>query len=382
MKKIYSVLLVLLLTLLLVFTVSSCAVNCTAHSDINMDGLCDVCGTSFTCPGHADVNGDGMCDNCLCNFFCAMHTDADGNGKCDICSTPYICSHADVDIDGTCDICFAPFTCPGHADANADGACDNCKMAYVCPGHTDANADGYCDTCKTVFVCLKHRDSDGDKKCDYCKAPFTCEKHLDSNLDERCDECDAPYVCPEHIDNDRNGICDICAGNYKEIQDYRTEYEIAQNATKPNVVTVTLTTDFGASGKLVTAYTVKYNTDGSFVIEGTYQEFNRSPAGEPILTKPLYITCDADGNCTDGGEFKDNNPSATGVKIDFSKITPDKNTTSNSLYANIAKRNTEAVLGVDYGYDVNLTVSKSAETGKITGVTVEYSNVQIICTYN
>ena len=382
MKKIYSVLLTLILVVLLVFTVSSCAVNCTAHSDINIDGLCDVCGTSFTCPGHADVNADGMCDNCLCTFICAIHTDADGNAKCDICKAPLTCRHYDVDVDGYCDACQAPFVCPGHTDENLDGTCDNCRIFYVCPGHTDANSDGYCDTCKTVFVCLKHRDSDGDKKCDYCKAHFTCEKHLDSNLDEICDVCDAPYVCPEHVDNDRDGICDVCTGNYKAIQDYRTEYEIASNATKPTEVSVTLTTDFGTYGKLVTEYTVKYKADGSFVIEGTKQEFNLSPAGDPIVTKPLYITCDADGNYTDGGEFNGNNPGATGVDIDFSKIAPDKNTTSNSLYAKISKLNTEAVLGVDYGYDVSLIVSKSSESGKITGVTVEYNNVQIICTYN
>ncbi len=382
MKKIFNVLLAVVLVITLAFALSSCASTCSAHSDINMDGLCDACGASFTCPGHADVNGDGMCDNCLCSFSCAIHYDTDGNEKCDICGANYICSHADADMDGKCDLCLASFTCPGHVDVNIDGYCDKCKAPYACPGHTDENLDGYCDSCKAVFVCQKHRDSDGNKKCDYCKAPFACAKHLDSNLDEKCDVCDAPFVCSGHVDNDRDGVCDKCMGNYKQIGDYRVEYEIAANATKPSLVSVALSTDFGASGKLVTEYTITYKADGSFVIEGTYQEFNISPVGEPILTKPLYIICDAEGNYTDNGEFSGNNPGAVGVNIDFSKITPDKNITSNALYAKILRRNTEAILGVDYGYDVNLTVSKNSDAGKITGVIVEYSNVKIICTYH
>ena len=108
--------------------------------------------------------------------------------------------------------------------------------------------------------------------------------------------------------------------------------------------------------------------------------FNPSPLGDAILTMPLYITCDAEGNYTDGGEFVGSNPGATGVKIDFSKIVPDKNTTSTSLYAKISRYNTVLVLGVDYGYDVNLTVSKNAD--KITSVTVEYGKVKIDCSYN
>ena len=78
MKK----LLILILTLLMVFSLASCTGRCEkkGHKDKNTDGICDRC----------DAHIDGEHN---------VHTDSDANGYCDGCNALYI-SYGDNNVVG------------------------------------------------------------------------------------------------------------------------------------------------------------------------------------------------------------------------------------------------------------------------------------------
>ena len=381
MRKILNILLVFACILACVGIMTSCTgSSCASHSDIDSNGLCDMCGAEYTCPGHADSNSDGMCDNCLADFSCENHYDIDADLKCDVCKAPYICpAHTDTDFNGECDICYAPFTCPGHCDVNFDGKCDECDAVWSCPAHANADEDGKCDVCKAPWVCPGHQDSNGDGECDTCKCEFECEGHIDAGADGRCDRCDMLYTCPGHKDNDDNGKCDICLASYKKPVDYRSEFAAAAKATKPSEFKITIaSTEVGIPG-LTSTYTVTFAEDGSFTIVGTMQKYNLELSGDLVLSIPVNITCDKDGKYSDGGEFAGSNPAVTGLSIDFSKITNYSTPSAAVLNATIAKSSTQAVFGVEFANDVTLVVNRSA--GKIVAVSVAYANVVISCEY-
>ena len=383
MKRFLIILLVLTCAIGCAFSMTSCMSNqCASHSDVDANGLCDVCGTAYTCPGHADVNEDGMCDFCLMAFACTFHMDEDGNEKCDQCGAPYTCAHTDIYGYGYCDFCLATYTCPGHQDANLDGICDECQTEYVCPGHKDADANKRCDVCGLPWSCNLHKDSDNDEKCDYCDYEFECEGHVDAMGDGKCDKCDRDYTCPGHEDEDGDNECDICTAYYKAPEDFRADFVTASGRTDPSVLFVSVTTTEVGMPSLTSTYKVTYIQNGSFVIEFTEQRYNSDiSSGDIVVTLPkVVVTCDASGNYSDGGLFVGSNPAATGIKVDFSKLKNYDTPNSTTLNATVAAADTSAVFGSAYGSNVELTVNKS-ET-EITYVSLSYANVTITCTYN
>jgi len=72
MKKILSLILVLMMALTCLFTFAACQMpqtQCTNHVDANNDGKCDTCqadmpATPPACTTHVDSNTDGKCDTC------------------------------------------------------------------------------------------------------------------------------------------------------------------------------------------------------------------------------------------------------------------------------------------------------------------------------
>lgn len=382
MRKILNILLVFACVLTCVTVMSSCTLfaSCVSHTDMDSNGKCDACGEDYTCPGHKDANADSMCDFCLAEFSCSEHYDSDADLKCDVCGVAYVCpGHTDTDANAACDICRAPYTCPGHCDINVDGVCDECRMAFVCPGHKDADGNSRCDVCKAYWTCPGHKDSNGDLKCDFCKAEFECVGHIDEGIDGRCDLCDALYTCPGHEDANNDNKCDVCKAYYKPPVDFRSEFVAAVKATKPNVLVINITTTEVGKFTLNSAYTVTYGQDGSFVISGTVESLNPSLSGDLIISTPINITCDAQGNYSDGGEFAGSNPAAQGISIDFMKLKNYSTPSSTILNATVAKADTASVFGVAYSNDVTLVVNKSESA--ITSVSVSYANVVISCEY-
>lgn len=382
MKKL-NIALVFVCLLACVFVLSSCLMvsTCASHSDIDSNGLCDMCGAAYTCPGHADVNADSMCDFCLATFSCTEHYDENGDQKCDNCKALYICeNHTDKDADSVCDLCRAPYVCPGHCDVNADGACDECGVDYVCPGHVDVDSNGKCEVCKARFECLPaHRDSDGNGFCDKCQAEFVCTGHIDAGADGRCDKCDMIYVCPGHVDANKDNKCDVCHAPYKTPVDYREGFEEVAKTTNPMSFTITIVTEEAGIGTLTSTYTVTYGVGGAFTVVGTMQKFNESLEGDLIITVPVNVTCDGKGNYSDGGEFAGKLGLVEPLTVDYSALKNYTTPTQTLLNATVAAADTEAVFGVSYDSDVTLVVNKS-ET-KIVTVAISYDNVTITCEY-
>ena len=382
MKRILKLTLALAFTLAITAALAACSFgSCASHTDINEDGLCDVCGTSYSCPGHQDANGDRLCDLCLADYWHTDHLDKDGDMKCDKCKAPFVCEdHVDEDVDGKCDNCLGKIDCEAHSDKDQDGLCDECKAPFTCPGHVDKKGDGTCDVCKAKFAC-SHKDPEEDGRCNICQAPFVCDAHKDVGVDGICDKCYAPFVCSGHQDRTGDNKCDICGAPYEEPIDLREAFADAALATNPTSMTVKVESKFEA-GTLTSLYTVTFARDGSVEIVGLIQRFNESLEGDLIITLPeVVITKGQDGKYSDGFDYEYLIPSTAKPVIDFMSLKSDEYvTTSTILEATIASYNTEKVLGVAYDYNVSLTVNKNEAA--LTGITVAYSNVVITCTYN
>lgn len=172
--------------------------GCTAHTDADIDNICDICGIVLTVQeefspsdnlemageyglcAYVDADGDGICDNCHQQSghhangngdgpvgCCRIHTDSNGDNNCDVCGVSLLfdsgssqppasgdtqadsgvvnggygtCVYTDFDGDGFCDYCYQ------HSDHHANGNCGNMGGSY-CSTHGDADGDGYCDIC-------------------------------------------------------------------------------------------------------------------------------------------------------------------------------------------------------------------------------------------
>ena len=242
------------------------------------------------------------------------------------------------------------------------------------------NGDKKCDTCLALWSCPGHKDTDGNGECDVCGAEWSCPGHLDAGADGYCDNCSAIWSCPGHKDESpEDGKCDVCGADYSKPVDYRDQFIAAAAATKPQTITVTVKTVDAEFGALTSVYAVTFAEDGSFTIVATMQKFNDSVEGDLIITETVVITCDAEGNYSDGGDFVASNPVATGFSINYKAIKNFTTPTSNLLNATVASGDSAAVFGFDLGAQANLVVNKSATA--ITGVALTYGNVNINCTY-
>ena len=161
----------------------------------------------------------------------------------------------------------------------------------------------------------------------------------------------------------------------------------AAEATDPAVVNISseLKSELGT---LKSNITTTYNEDGSFVMDYSYDELNTSSAGaadEVIVTKTGKVTCDADGNYSDGGSFKGKNEVTTGISLNLDEDLLDYTISQdgNSLTAKVNAADTAEALGVDLGADATITVNMI--DGKITSYTIAYTSelgdVSIVCAY-
>ncbi len=161
-------------------------------------------------------------------------------------------------------------------------------------------------------------------------------------------------------------------------------FKTAVNNTAPAVVNVgvEVETDLGA---LASNFKTTYAADGSFVIDYSYEQFNASTSGNADDVKSTIIgqvTCDKDGNYSDGGALTGTTTAATGAKLAFNskkmenvKVSED----GNVLSATVKAANTKAVLGIEIASDVTLVVTKAAD--KIVSYSMEYDKTTITCSY-
>lgn len=163
-------------------------------------------------------------------------------------------------------------------------------------------------------------------------------------------------------------------------------FDKAIKDTKPTVVNVVIETET-ALGLLKANYETTYAEDGSFTINYSYEKFNgisEGAAEDVIAVVSGTVTCDKDGNYSDGGALVGTATTATGAKIKLGKkMEYSVSRDGNVLTATIKAANTKSVLGAEFPADVTLVLTKAE--GKIVSYTINYTTdagvTNIICEY-
>ena len=158
--------------------------------------------------------------------------------------------------------------------------------------------------------------------------------------------------------------------------------------TSPTVVNVkiSLTTPIAT---LESNYKTTYAEDGSFVLEYTKEELNTATSGAADEIKKVVtgsVTCDKDGNYSDGGNVAGTVTAAAGTALNLSKkkIDAEFSEDGNVLTATVKAKNTKSVFGVEYASDVTLVITRNAD--KIVSYVMTYAidennSVSVVCSY-
>lgn len=173
-----------------------------------------------------------------------------------------------------------------------------------------------------------------------------------------------------------------CGDKGPSVGDFKT----AVNNANPKEVVVNITSAT-ALGELSGTYTTVYAEDGSFKITYAYEKFNDVSEGAKDELKSTVegeITCDKNGNYSDGGELSGKVALATGAKINLDKVSNASiSKDGNVLTVQIKAANTKACLGVELTTDAELVITKA--NGVITSYTLTYENasgeVVVTCEY-
>ncbi len=159
--------------------------------------------------------------------------------------------------------------------------------------------------------------------------------------------------------------------------------------TNPNTLTVTVKQE-SELGTLNAVYNTVYAEDGSFVMEYAYDVFNSAATSATegvVSTKTGTVTCDKDGNYSDGGEFKGKNETSTGLTIDLEYKKFENYTISQDgtvLTAEISADISENVLGINLGVDSVLVITRAGNQVSTVSLvyTTEQGKVTILVSYN
>ncbi|MBQ8546464.1 MAG: hypothetical protein IJ437_05955 [Clostridia bacterium] len=192
MKRKLTLVVCVIATLAMIFTLASCGGSDHTHTYAQEWSSNDY--------GHWYAATCG-CEGETANY--GAHVDADKNGVCDTCA--YVtCTH-EYETEWQSD--------ETHHWNNSSCGC-NVKGSYG--EHIDDDKNGICDTCE--YVMCEHEyetewSSDGENHwhaptcgCDVDNADVA--KHVDTVFDGVCDVCGA-VICA-HADDDKDGICDNC----------------------------------------------------------------------------------------------------------------------------------------------------------------------------
>lgn len=142
-------------------------------------------------------------------------------------------------------------------------------------------------------------------------------------------------------------------------------------------------------GTLESTYKTTYAEDGSFVVEYTKEEFNTATSGAADELKKVVsgsVTCDKDGNYSDGGAIAGTVSAAAGTALNITekKVSAEISEDGNVLTATVKAKNTKAVFGVEYANDVTVVITKNAD--KVISYVMTYAidennSVSVVCSY-
>ena len=174
-----------------------------------------------------------------------------------------------------------------------------------------------------------------------------------------------------------------CAGQTAYQKDAK-DFIDAAASTKISTLNVTVVVD-GSQGKLTSTYTTVYNEDSTSTMTYRIETVAGLDSAEDIAVQEGTVTCDKNGNYSDGGEIS-GKLGATGAKFDIgNKLIKDYEISGNSLTIKVAKDDAKEVIGVTTMSDVIIVVSKT-NSNAITSVSLSYKgsdgNVAIVCVYN
>ena len=174
-----------------------------------------------------------------------------------------------------------------------------------------------------------------------------------------------------------------CAGQTAYQKDAK-DFIDAAASTKISTLNVTVVVD-GSQGKLTSTYTTVYNEDSTSTMTYHIETVAGLDSAEDIAVQEGTVTCDKNGNYSDGGEIS-GKLGATGAKFDIgNKLIKDYEISGNSLTIKVAKDDAKEVIGVTTMSDVIIVVSKT-NSNAITSVSLSYKgsdgNVAIVCVYN
>ena len=138
-------------------------------------------------------------------------------------------------------------------------------------------------------------------------------------------------------------------------------------------------------GVLNAQLVITYAADGSSEIEYVKDRYGKISAGEDlIVTEAGSVSCDANGNYSDGGEFVGNAVASGAYSLNLveSKLR-DAKIEGNILYATIFSYETQAVLGINLG--ATTLVAITIKDGKIGSVSASYfsgtNKINVECEY-
>lgn len=171
-----------------------------------------------------------------------------------------------------------------------------------------------------------------------------------------------------------------CGGYKKDAADFVE----AVAATDPAelVVTVSISTE---EGTYTSEYKTVYNEDSSSTMTYKIATVPGLDSAEDVVYVEGTVTCDKDGNYSDGGAVS-GKLAATGVKVNLeSKAIETYAIKGNVLTIDVAKASAKDIVGIELASDAVLSVTKNAD-GKVVSITLNYTAaegpVSIVCAYN
>lgn len=174
-----------------------------------------------------------------------------------------------------------------------------------------------------------------------------------------------------------------CAGKtayQKDAKDFIDAFE----STKISTLDVTVVVD-GSQGVLTSTYKTVYNEDGTSTMKYYIETVAGLNSAEDKDVQEGTVTCDKNGNYTDGGEIS-GKLGATGIKFNIgSELIKNYKIIGNTLTITVAQADAAAVIGSGAKSDVVIVVSKTSDNS-IASVSLSYAgsdgNVSIACVYN